>query len=333
MEGKIRECYRVLKNSGSMYLHCDWHANAHLRILMDNIFGEENFKNEIIWFYKGGGSSKKYFSRKHDTIFWYSKSNSWTFNLDDVRVSYSDEILSRPKSSYRHHHYKGSPKAVVNGWDLNPKGKRPDDVWDLAIINPCARERLGYPTQKPEALLERIINASSNEGEIVLDPMCGCGTCIAKAFKLKRKWIGIDVSPTACKLMVSRMRKLGIDIGENNIIGLPRTLEEIKAMQPFEFQNWVCEKLLARASRSRVGDFGIDGWLLDGRPLQVKQSENIGRNAIDNFETAIRRANKSKGIFVALSFGRGAYEEVARAKLHDELDIELKTVEELLQED
>ena len=163
--------------------------------------------------------------------------------------------------------------------------------------------------------------------------MCGCGTAIAIAHKLGRQWVGIDVSPTACKLMVKRMQKLKVKISEKDVVGMPKTLEEIKAMQPFEFQNWVCEKLFARASRKMVGDFGIDGWLLDGRPLQVKQSENVGRNVVDNFETAIRRAKRNRGIVVAFSFGKGAYEEVARVKLHEDLNIELKTVEEILREE
>ncbi len=110
--------------------------------------------------------------------------------------------------------------------------------------------------------------------------------------KLGRRWIGVDVSPTACKLMADRMRRLGVSISEKDIIGMPKTLEEIKAMQPFEFQNWVCQKLLARSSKSKSGDMGIDGWTMDNRPLQVKQSEHIGRNVIDNFETALRRSNK-----------------------------------------
>ena len=129
------------------------------------------------------------------------------------------------------------------------------------------------------------------------------------------------------------MKKSGVSIGENDIIGLPRTLEELKEMKPFEFQNWACQKLTGRASEKKVGDMGIGGWLMDGRPIQVKQSENIGRNVIDNFETAIRRVKKDKGVVVAFSFGRGAYEEVARAKLEDGLDIELKTVGEILKEE
>lgn len=335
MEERLRECHRVLKENGSIYLHCDWHADAHLRILMDRLFGDKNFKNELIWFYKGGGSSTRFFSRKHDVILFYSKGDEWTFNLNDVRVSYSPEILSRPKSSYRHHHYgsmSGSIKkgTITDGWNLNPKGKRPDDVFEFPIINPEAKERLGYPTQKPEALVEIFVKASSNQMDIVLDPFCGCGTAIAVAHKLGRRWIGIDVSPTACKLMEKRMKS--IRAKDFRVIGLPKTLEDLKKLQPFEFQNWVMEKLYARVNPKKIGDMGIDGYYLDGTPIQVKQSEDIGRNVIDNFETAIQRTSKNKGVIVAFSFGKGAYEEVARVKLQRGLEITLKTVEEILKE-
>jgi len=355
MEDKLRECHRVLKDTGSMYLHCDWHSNAHLRILMDRIFGEKNFRNEIIWHYQTyQGQVKRYFPKKHDTIFLYSKGDNWKFNqLYDT--NYEDTInYQRWKKwivdgkIYARYYPKQDSRfmAYYNRW-VKEHGRKPkndeiifeatgniiDSVWDIKAVDPKSKERLGYPTQKSEVLLERIINASSNPTDIVLDPMCGCGTTLVAAHKLGRQWIGIDVSPTACRLMANRMRSLGVSIGDNDIIGLPRTLEEVKAMQPFEFQNWVCEKLLARVPRRMVGDFGIDGWLIDGRPLQVKQSENIGRNVVDNFETAIRRESKDKGIIVAFSFGKGAYEEVARAKLHDGLDIELKAVEKVLREE
>ena len=341
MEDKIRECHRVLKDTGSMYLHCDWHANAHLRILMDNIFGDNNFQNEIIWKYSQGGKSEKRWARKHDTIFFYTKTKNYFFDNTSITIPLTPHKRSTTGSYGGRMGVDENGREYVEKWGTGKKklyryyldeGKIPEDVWEIQSIQSAAKERLGYPTQKPESLLEWIIKASSNPTDIVLDPMCGCGTAIAVAHKLGRQWIGIDVSPTACKLMVSRMRKLGVSIGDNDIIGLPRTLEEVKAMQPFEFQNWVCEKLLARASRRMVGDFGIDGWLIDGRPLQVKQSESIGRNVVDNFETSIRRASKDRGIIVAFSFGKGAYEEVARAKLHDGLDIELKTVEEILRE-
>lgn len=340
MEGKLRECHRVLKNTGSMYLHCDWHANAHLRILMDNIFGEKNFRNEIIWHYSGWNRKlKNSFSKRHDNILFYGKSNKQSFNSyalewenkeEYVRIRKQKIMIDGDGREYVKSDAGGGKRVKRYLEDAIKDGKPIDDVWDLDKINNSSKEFLGYPTQKPEDLLKQIIIASSNKNDVILDPMCGCGTAIAAAHELNRNWIGIDVSPTACKLMVGRMRKMGVDIGENKITDLPRTLEKIKKIPPFEFQNWVCQKLLARASRKKTGDMGVDGWLLDGRPLQVKQSENIGRNVIDNFETAIRRAKKKKGVFVAFSFGKGAYEEVARARLHDDLEIELKTVEEII---
>lgn len=137
----------------------------------------------------------------------------------------------------------------------------------------------------------------------------------------------IDVSRTACKLMVKRMRSMGIS---PHIIWGELTEKELKKYPPFEFQNWVCEKLGGRINERKSGDMGIDGWTLDMTPIQVKQSPKVGRNPIDNFQTAIRRQNKKKGIFVAFSFGSGAYEEVARAR-NDGIEIKLLTVKELLE--
>jgi hypothetical protein len=209
-------------------------------------------------------------------------------------------------------------------------GQLLQDIWrDILPIQAHSKERLGYPTQKPEQLLERIVSVSSNPMDIVLDPFCGCGTTLVVAHKLGRRWIGIDVSPTACKLMDKRLRKLH---SKHKVIGLPRTVEEVKALQWVEFQNWVFEKLHGRVNPKKVGDFGIDGWVELDVPTQVKQSEDIGRNVVDNFETAIRRMGKKKGVIVAFSFGSGANEEVARAHNEEGLEIKLKTVAEILKE-
>jgi hypothetical protein len=300
---------------------------------MDKIFGENNFRNEIVWCYTGASSpGQKQFPRKHDTIFWYSKDKDWVFNEDAIRMPYSVATLQRAKAGAKGGR---SSESVFHGIRtkriLDDKGKLPEDWWEIPPVGSTAKERLGYPTQKPEALLEKIIKTASNKKDIILDPMAGGGTTIAVAHKLRRKWIGIDISPMACKMMVERMRKLGVI--PLKVIGMPKTVKEIKELQPFVFQNWVCEQLLAHPSRKKVGDMGIDGWMMDGRPLQVKQSEHIGRNVIDNFETAIQRMKKTKGVIVALSFGKGAYEEVARAKNQMGLDIELKTVEDILGEE
>lgn len=315
MEPRLRQMRRILKSTGSLYLHCDWHANAHLRILMDKIFGESNFRNDIVWCYSGGGIPKKDFPRKHDTIFRYAKGADCTFNTEYRR--YSEGIVPT--------HSTGEVIDLKRGTPIT-------DWWtDIKIVTPYSArrdEKLGYPTQKPEALLERIINVSSNTGDVVLDPFCGCGTAIAVAQKLGRKWIGIDVSPTACNLMQRRMAKLGLS--SVPVIGLPMSVNELRALQPFDFQNWVIGKLMGRSSNTKTGDMGIDGYLFDGTPVQVKQSNNIGRNVIDNFETAMRRIGKTKGIIVAFSFGKGAREEVARARNQDALEIELRTVQDIL---
>jgi tRNA G10 N-methylase Trm11 len=186
---------------------------------------------------------------------------------------------------------------------------------------------LGYPTQKPEALLGRIIEASCNPMDIVLDPFCGCGTAISVAHKKGRRWVGIDVSPTACDLMEKRMRRLSIS---PSMMGMPLTEDDLRKVAPFEFQNWVVRRLYGRVTARKSGDMGIDGTTFEGIPIQVKQSEDIGRNVIDNFETAIRRKKKTHGIIVAFSFGKGAYEEIARAKLHERLDIKLLQIKDLI---
>lgn len=331
MEERLEHCHRVLNPTGSIYLHCDYHASHYLKVMMDRVFGYGNFRNEIVWHYTGNSIPKSSFPRKHDNILFYSRSDEITLKFDEILQPYSELTLKR----YNHTDKDGRKfkiSALRNGKQeiiYAKEGKYPDDVWDIPIVR-SKKEKLGYPTQKPESLLERIIKASSNPLDVVLDPFCGCGTCVAVAEKLGRQWIGIDVSPAACRLMTDRLRKIGVDIGESDIIGLPRTVEELKSIKPFEFQNWVCQNLGGRVNIKKTGDMGIDGWMIDGTPIQVKQSSNVGRNTVDNFETAIRRAGKDKGIIVAFSFGKGAYEEAARAKLHDGLEIELKTVEEIM---
>jgi len=383
MEPKLRECHRVLKKTGSMYLHCDWHAGHYLKVLMDRIFGDR-LVNDIIWkrttAHTGEGEIQKY-GTVHDNILFYTKTERYTFNPQytphdeayvkkfyrnvdkDGRRWMSDNITgSGVRRGETGKPWRGiNPTARGRHWmvapakleELNKQGRiifpsRPggmprykryldemrglllQDIWiDIPPIQAHSKERLGYPTQKPEKLLERIVTASSNATDVVLDPFCGCGTTLVVAQRLGRRWIGIDVSPTACKLMGDRLRKMH---AQYNIVGLPKTVEELRALQPFEFQNWVFEKLHGRINPKKVGDMGIDGWVELDVPLQVKQSDGVGRNVIDNFETAIQRSGKKRGVIVAFSFGSGAYEEVARARNEMGLDIKLKTVDEILRE-
>ena len=177
--------------------------------------------------------------------------------------------------------------------------------------------------------MDRIVKASSSKNDLVLDPFCGCGTTIAVAQKLQRKWIGIDVSPSACKLMKNRVEKVGATGTE--IIGLPVSIKELKALPPFEFQNWCVGALGGTVNPKKVGDMGIDGFTFMNRyPIQVKQSEHVGRNVVDNFETALQRVKQDIGYIIAFSFGKGAHEEVARAKQQG-LHIELLTADKLLE--
>ena len=342
MEPRLRECHRVLKNTGNIFLHCDWHANAHLRILLDKIFGENNFINEIVWCYSHGGRSKRTFGRKHDTIFWYSKTKDYYFDEKAVRLPMKSGLTSfggklridkdgrKYRLVYGTKNAEGETKYYKYYLD---EGKIPEDYWtDINSIQASDPERLGYPTQKPVALLERIIKVSSKEEDIVLDPFCGCGTTLAAAQKLKRRWIGIDVSPTACKLMVKRL-KMQFGLNSHFIKGNV-DLKYIKKLPPFEFQNWVVvDKFFGNVSRTKSGDMGVDGitpQITGGYPIQVKQSEGIGRNVIDNFETAMRRLKKNKGYIVAFSFGKGAYEEVARVNNLEGINFILSTVQELI---
>ncbi|HLD05959.1 MAG TPA: DNA methyltransferase [Candidatus Nanoarchaeia archaeon] len=380
MEPRLRECHRLLKDHGSMFLHCDFHANAHLRVVMDKIFGEGNFVNEIIWqrthAHGGGGRG---FSRVHDVILFYSKSKKFTFNRQ--HLPYSQEYI---ENFFRYQDKKGKYRLVVaHGagetksdylWKgmKSPKGRhwaytRENmeklakqgkiqysatgmpyikqyigdkegtliiDVWtDIEVIHSQSKERLGYPTQKPVALLERIIKAGSNENNVVFDPFCGCGTTLVAAQRLKRKWVGIDISRTACKLMVKRMR--GEFSTTPQVIRGTVDINYVKKLQPFDFQNWVVvDKFLGIVSKTKSGDLGVDGFtpqITGGYPIQVKQSSDVGRNVIDNFETAMRRLNKKKGYVVAFSFGKGSYEEAARAKNQEGLHIVLRTVQDLLE--
>ena len=331
MKDRVIELWRVLKPTGSMYLHCDWHAGHYLKVMMDEVFGHNNFRNEIVWCYRGAGYPKKDFGKRHDTIFRYSKTDDYTFNLDDVRERYAKATVERFK------HYIGN---IRKGKDfglqkLNPLGRQPDDWWQIQPIAPSAKERLGYPTQKPEALLERIIKASSNEGDIVLDSFCGCGTALAVAQKLGRRWIGIDISPAAVALVKNRLNTIGVSEADIDIIGMPQRVEDLNKFEPHDFERWVINEMHGTPSRRKAGDMGIDGFsFIEHHPIQVKQSESIGRNVIDNFETAVRRYYKHKtkdmkGYIVAFSFGKGAREEVARAK-KEGIIIILVTVQDIL---
>jgi DNA modification methylase len=321
---RVREMWRILKPTGTLYLHCDWHASHYIRVMLDDTVGSQHFQNEIIWHYRGGGVSSKRFGKRHDTIFYYTKGSTWTFNVDEIRTAYSQESLERLK--YKARSFRGD--RVYDSYEPNPLGKHPDDVLDIQPVMPSSKERMGYPTQKPERLLEVFVKASSNPGDVVLDPFAGCGTSLVVAQQLGRRWVGIDISPTACNLMKRRLLKVHAD--EVRLVDMPQSVEDLRNLRPFEFQNWVIDRINGIQSTRKSGDMGIDGWtFLIQDPVQIKQSEHVGRPVIDSFETAIRRAGKVRGVVIAFSFTRGAHEEVARVKPHG-LSIRLITVSDLL---
>jgi DNA modification methylase len=344
MKERLFEMHRLLKPTGSIYVHLDWHAVHYIKCEMDEIFGMGNFRNEIIWHYKFRlMDSSRIFNRKHDTILWYAKSKRAKLRMQRIKEPWTREeiIATRKQAIYTDKtgrewiwmpggkgHSKNKKKYLD---EIIAEGKALDDVWNIPTISSSAKERLGYPTQKPEKLLERILQASSDDGDIVADFFCGGGTTLAVAERLGRRWIGCDVSPIACKLVRRRVAKLLKEERDIEIIGMPATLDEFKAMDPFEFQNHVVVDLLhGTCSRKKSDDHGIDGHDFGRNPVEVKQSEHVGRPVVQKFESAIRSEKRKKGIIVAFSFAKTAYEEVARIKLDEGIEIELIKVQELI---
>ncbi len=207
MAVRLIQCHRVLKHTGSLYLHCDPTMSHYLKILLDCIFDERNFRNEIVWHYQSGTKGRKNFGRKHDLIFLYGKSKDCNFERQQKPVI-NEKRYNKTDAEGR--------KFIVGGHGKTyylDNGQTCDDVWswlsesNFNTINSQSKERTGYPTQKPIALLERILKASSNKGDVILDPFCGCGTTCVTAEKLDRKWIGIDISHKTYELVKDRLTK------------------------------------------------------------------------------------------------------------------------------
>lgn len=329
MRERVIEMHRVLKPTGTFFLHCDWHASHYLKVMLDDIFGQERFRNEIIWSYKRWTASKRALPRVHDSIFFYSKGPTYFLEVPTVA-----NVNPNPSQYVSAKDDKG--RTIVARDDAGRPIKRSvreriqiGDVWEIPLLSPVSKERLGYPTQKPPALMDRLLRMASQRDAVVMDPFAGCGTTLTVAQKLGRRWIGIDISPTACDVM---QRQLAIIGGEVEVRGLPETVDHLRALKPLEFQNWVINRINGRHSPRKSGDMGIDGYtFMVHEPVQVKQADRVGRNVVDNFETAVERAGRRRGYIVALSFGRGAHEEVARAKLAKGVEVVLVPVSELLE--
>ena len=406
MAPRLVELRRVLKPTGSIYLHCDPTASHYLKLLMDTVFGKDRFRTEITWKRTSAHSDTKQgrqqHGRVHDLILFYTKGGEWNWNplYTEYDQEYIDQFYKHVEPStgrrYRLDNLtgpggaaKGNPSYEVLGvtryWrystermaELLKEGRiiqtRPgavpaykryldempgvplQDLWtDVGPIASQAKERLGYPTQKPQALLERIIEASSNEGDVVLDPFCGCGTAIAAAENLKRRWIGIDVTHLAVALMKSRLRTAfdivpGKDyqvVGEPADVGSARALAE---QDRYQFQYWAMSLLeaLPRERQRRGADRGIDGlvYFIDGprrsthkAVVQVK-SGRVSSPLIRDLKGTVEREKAALGLFITLEESTSAMraEAVSAGFYHSDVwqedypKIQIRTIAELLQ--
>ncbi len=306
MAHRLYYMHELLKDTGSLYLHCDPTMSHYLKILMDIIFGEKNFRNEIVWHYKRWSNVSRNFQRMHDVIFFYSKTRNYTFN-----ILYQD--YSKPEV------IEETVRGIVDGKLQRLKDKdggylkrkqknigvAMHDVFDLQHIQPTAKERLGYPTQKPEALLERIIKASSDEGDIVADFFCGCGTAVVVAEKLNRQWIGADINHFAIGLIEDkRLKPLK---AEYEVIGFPADqaqAEKLAKEKPFEFEQWIVEYVFKGHHTPKTRDGGFDGHIAfdDGQSkklclLEVKGGSCTVKN-IREFDNVIENRKADMGFFI-----------------------------------
>ena len=256
---------RVLKPSGSIYLHCDPTASHWLKLVMDVIFGEGNFRNELVWHYFKPHAGKHTWPRNYDQILYYSISDDWFFDADATLFEYDEKAKRRydkvDENGNRFKLYYEKSGKVRKAY---MKKGRADNVLKIPFVQGTAKERLGYPTQKPLALLERIIRASSNEDDLVFDPFCGCGTTVHAAESLNRRWVGIDISPFATGLIRERIVDNFDYLSKEDITirGIPYTAEDAKALatkDKFEFEKWVCGHIGASGMFHEPGQRGADG--------------------------------------------------------------------------
>ena len=323
----------LLAEDGSIYVHCDWRVNSFVRLVLDEIFGTELIKNEIIWKYSGGRLGKRFFGRKHDTIYWFSKSENWVFDPDEVRDEYAEATKERFSSTIRN---------VRGGKDfgeqsLNPEGKHPEDVFDISIEAPSSNNRTGYPTQKPEPLLEKIIKASSNRNDIVADFFSGSGTTAAVAEKLGRKWIASDLGKfaihTTRKRLIGVQRKLKADgkdyrafeilnLGKyerQHFIGINPDLREEQKHQQFAAKEAAFLDLILRAYRAeKIDGFATFHGKKTGRLVTVGPVNlPVTRLFVEEIILECRKKHFTKVDILGFEFEMGLFPNVldeARAK-------------------
>jgi site-specific DNA-methyltransferase (adenine-specific) len=334
---RLIELRRVLKDTGSIYVHCDPTASHYLRILLDAIFGKLMFQNEIIWCFKTGGATTRRFARKHNIIFFYTKSEkNYIFNTIKEK-SYMMHTYGFKKSDFQVDEQGQYTYVIAKDW------------WEIPSVGSADRQRLGYPTQKPEKLLEKIISASSNEGDIILDPFCGCGTTLVMAQELNRRWIGIDITHLAISAMKWRLDRMFPNI-QYKVIGEPKDLagaKELAHYDKYQFQWWAVSLIGGQpySDKKKGADTGIDGYLyfIDEKNKVKKAIISVKGGAtsvkdIRDLSGVIDREKAEMGIFLTLqkptkpmkieSTIKGFY----RSPLgKDYPKIQILTIEELLQ--
>lgn len=353
MAPRLYELHRVLKATGSIYLHCDQTASAYLRLLMDAIFKPANFRNELLWHYynKMHDRRKRLFPRATDTILFYVKNVDANFAFHQLK-----EMRETPVKQLARKKVNG---VMVNAKDADghviyriKEDRTIDNVWRIPCLQPASSERLGYQTQKPEALLGRILEASSNRGDVILDPFCGCGTAIVVAQKLRRQWIGIDITQAAMVVIKKRLKDtFGSSIGTAyRVVGEPQSLQDAEVLardDPYQFQWWVLGLVDARpAEELKGGDKGVDGRFYfhdeprGGKTKQVIFSVKAGSLApafVRDLGHVVAREKAQIGVLLSLETPtKGMRREAATAGFYSSPGgtkhprLQLLTVEEIL---
>ena len=328
LNARLFEMKRLLRKTGSIFVHLDEHAVHYCKIEMDKIFGHSSFVNEVIWHYTGGGRSKRYFSNKHDNILWYSRSGrdgNFFFDVDAVRVPYKET------SGYAKG---GITSASGKKYMPNPKGTPVDDVWDIPIINPLASERIGYPTQKPEKLLERIVAGCSPEDGIVADFFCGGGTTAAVAQRMGRRWIVGDQSRVAVAITADRLTRQ-VEEQTGKLFAVPDfTVEHwgvyeaqrLSEAPPEQFRAFVLRCFGARDEEQETGIHGYKGAV----PVWVgvpNQGNAATASDVQAFANAIRKTLRYKqdnlrdGLMLAWAFRPDATEAADRLRRLEQTDL------------
>lgn len=355
---RVNEIQRVLKPTGSFYLHCDPTASHYLKLILDAIFCARGgqFQNEIVWHYRRWTGKANKFQQLHDTLFFYTKSKDYTFN--PLYIDYTEGSVERKMQGVLHRFKRGEEPLLVSDGEIDEKGVRDNDVWQIPFIAPSAKERLGYPTQKPEKLLEKVILASSNKGDTVLDAYSGCGTTVVVAERLHRRWIGIDITYQSISLMLERLEDaFGSKVLSNVVIdGIPRDMDSAIALANRkddrvrkEFEKWAIltySNNRAAINTKKGSDKGIDGIAYFQTKMGVDperivfqvKSGNVSRGDIAKLNSDRQREQAKIGVLITLEEPSKPMSHEARSAgtyyhelLQKKFDIiQIVTVKELL---